>query len=139
MEGSIRQGACVPRLRPGLLHFFPHRECKSHRRAPRIVQVTQDARAEVPAADALAEGGDSPSEQRCTFLELALALAGSLDAAAISMLYKALKPALQVRPCPPAPCNAADSPTVPIMHISMACMPGCPKSILKALWRCAAD
>ena len=59
-------------------------------------QVTQDALAEVPAADALTEGGDSPSEQRCTFLELALALAGSLDAPAIGMLYKAVKPALQV-------------------------------------------
>lgn len=59
-------------------------------------QVTQDTLAEVPAADALTEGGDSPSEQRCTFLELALALAGSLDAPAIGMLYKAIKPALQV-------------------------------------------
>ena len=58
------------------------------------LQVTQDALAEVPAADALTEG--SPSEQRCTFLELALALAGSLDAPAVSMLYKAVKSALQV-------------------------------------------
>ena len=62
------------------------------------MQVTQDAMAEVPAADALTEGGENPSEQRCTFLELALALAGSLDMAAVSMLYKALKPALQVCP-----------------------------------------
>ena len=62
------------------------------------MQVTQDALAEVPAADALTEGGDNLSEQRCTFLELALALAGSLDTAAIGMLYKAIKPALQVRP-----------------------------------------
>jgi hypothetical protein len=60
------------------------------------LQVTQDALAEVPAADALTEGGESLSEQRCTFLELALALAGSLDAPAVSMLYKAVKSALQV-------------------------------------------
>lgn len=64
-----------------------------------MVQVTRDAVADVPATDALTEGGDSPSEQRCTFLELALALAGSLDTAAIGMLYKAVKPALQVCSC----------------------------------------
>lgn len=72
---------------------------------PGVMQVTQDALAEVPAADALTEGGENPSEQRCTFLELALALAGSLDVAAISMLYKALKPALQVRICCPPCCR----------------------------------
>ena len=38
------------------------------------LQVSQDARAEVPAADALTEGGDFPSEQRCTYLELVVAL-----------------------------------------------------------------
>ena len=37
------------------------------------LQVTQDARAEVPAADALTEG-DFPSTQRCTYLELVVAL-----------------------------------------------------------------
>ena len=73
--------------------------------------MTQDALAEVPAADALTEGGDSPSEQRCTFLELALALAGSLDLAAVSMLYKALKPALQVCISQPSCCTPS---TVPV-------------------------
>lgn len=78
-----------------------------------VMQVTHDALAEVPAADALTEGGENPSEQRCTFLELALALAGSLDVAAISMLYKALKPALQVCICCPPCCKTVLPGNVP--------------------------
>ena len=41
------------------------------------------------------EGGDSDMERRCTFLELALALAGGLDAAGLETLYQAAKPGIQ--------------------------------------------
>ena len=81
-------------------------------------QVTQDALAEVPATDALTEGGGNLSEQRCTFLELALALAGSLDTAAIGMLYKAIKPALQVRPPNPGALQRAASASLAACHLT---------------------
>lgn len=40
------------------------------------------------------EGGSTVAERRCTFMELALALAGGLDEGTIPVLYKACKPAL---------------------------------------------
>ena len=43
------------------------------------------------------EGGDTDTERRCTFLELALALAGGLDAAGLQTLYKAAAPGMQAR------------------------------------------
>ena len=43
------------------------------------------------------EGGENPSERRCTFMELALCLAPGLSMPAIRVLYKAAAPALQVQ------------------------------------------
>jgi len=40
------------------------------------------------------EGGATVAERRCTFMELALALAGDLDEGTVPVLYKACKPAL---------------------------------------------
>lgn len=99
-------------------------------------QVTQDARAELPAADALTEGGDSPSEQRCTFLELALALAGALDTSAIAMLYKAVKPALQVCffPCGPKQWEQSSCPSQPHRILSMALCRGVSRARLIGVW-----
>lgn len=61
-------------------------------------QVVEDAKAEVPVPDASKEGGENPSERRCTFMELALCLMPGLPAAAVNVLYKAASPSLQVRP-----------------------------------------
>ena len=61
-----------------------------------LVQVTADAAADLPPSDALKEGGDSASQRKCTFMELALCLAPGLNVAGIEILYKAIKPALQV-------------------------------------------
>ena len=44
---------------------------------------------------AVLEGGDTDSERRCTFLEIALSLAGGLSPAALATLYKAAIPAIQ--------------------------------------------
>ena len=52
--------------------------------------------AEVPPADIVTKGGETATERRCTYLELALALAPGLDAAGIAILYKVAKPALEV-------------------------------------------
>ena len=60
-------------------------------------QIASDAAAELPAADAVTAGGENPSERRCTFLDLALYLSSGLDASAIAILYKAIRPVLQVR------------------------------------------
>ena len=60
------------------------------------MQVTADAAADLPPPDALKEGGDSASQRKCTFMELALCLAPGLNVAGIEILYKAIKPALQV-------------------------------------------
>lgn len=46
------------------------------------------------AADALLEGGDSPTERRCTFMHLLLTLFSGLNDEALHMLYKAAKPAI---------------------------------------------
>ena len=62
------------------------------------MQVVEDARAEVPPADEVKEGGENSSERRCTFMELALCLAPGLSTPAIRVLYKAAAPALQVQP-----------------------------------------
>ena len=52
---------------------------------------------EAPAPDAIKEGGENPSERRCTFMELALCLMPGLSAAAVNVLYKAASPSMQVR------------------------------------------
>ena len=53
--------------------------------------MTTDA---ADAADALLEGGDSPTERRCTFMHLLLTLFSGLNEEALHMLYKAAKPAI---------------------------------------------
>ena len=60
------------------------------------VQASEDAAAGMPAASAGAQGGATPSEQRCTFLELALALGPGLDARGVGTLFRAALPGLQV-------------------------------------------
>ena len=59
-------------------------------------QVTQDAKADLPPPDALQEGGDTPGQRRCTFMNLALALLPGLDDRALGVLCSAALPALQV-------------------------------------------
>lgn len=59
-------------------------------------QASADAAAGLPAASAGGEGGATPSEQRCTFLELALALGPGLDARGVGTLFRAALPGLQV-------------------------------------------
>ena len=61
-------------------------------------QVTKDAKAELPPANPITEGGDSPAERRCTFMNLALALLPGLDDRALGVLCTAALPALQVGP-----------------------------------------
>jgi hypothetical protein len=61
-----------------------------------MLQVTQDAQADVLSPDPVQVPGETPSEQRCNLLELVLALAPGLDASSAAVLYKAAKPALQV-------------------------------------------
>lgn len=61
-----------------------------------LVQVTQDAAADVPPPDELKEGGDTASQRKATFMELALCLAAGLDVQGIATLYKAAKPFMQV-------------------------------------------
>lgn len=51
-------------------------------------QVVADCQAEVPPPDLITEGGSTPTERRCSFLELALGLAGGLDDGAMTTLYK---------------------------------------------------
>lgn len=60
-------------------------------------QVTQQAASGELGPGAVLEGGDSDTERRCAFLELALALAGGLDAAGLQTLYKAAAPGMQAR------------------------------------------
>ncbi|KAK9864417.1 hypothetical protein WJX84_009705 [Apatococcus fuscideae] len=62
-----------------------------------LIKIATDAAAELPAADAVTAGGENASERRCTFLDLALYLSSGLDASAIAILYKAIKPILQER------------------------------------------
>ncbi|KAK9863569.1 hypothetical protein WJX84_009478 [Apatococcus fuscideae] len=62
-----------------------------------LIKIATDAAAELPASDAVTAGGENPSERRCTFLDLALYLSSGLDASAIAILYKAIKPILQER------------------------------------------
>lgn len=59
-------------------------------------QVTQQAQTGELGPDAVMEGGDTDSERRCTFLELALSLAGGLDGSGLETLYKAAKPGILV-------------------------------------------
>ena len=60
-------------------------------------QVTEDAAAETPPADALLESGSDPSARRCTFLDLALALAAGVDASGAGTLFKAARAGLAER------------------------------------------
>ena len=59
--------------------------------------MTQQAASGELGPGAVLEGGDTDTERRCAFLELALALAGGLDAAGLETLYKAAAPGMQVR------------------------------------------
>ena len=59
--------------------------------------MTEDAAAETPPADALQEGGSDPSARRCTFLDLALALAAGVDAGGAGTLFKAARAGLAER------------------------------------------
>ncbi|PSC74246.1 ARM repeat superfamily [Micractinium conductrix] len=61
----------------------------------KLIKVTQQAQTGELGPQAVMEGGDTDSERRATFLELALALAGGLDAGALDTLYKAAKPGMQ--------------------------------------------
>ena len=61
------------------------------------LQLTQAAQADVPSAALVAQGGNNMlSEQRCTFLELALALAVGLNTDCIKLLFTTAKGAMQV-------------------------------------------
>ena len=60
--------------------------------------MTEDAAAaETLPADALQEGGSDPSARRCTFLDLALALAAGVDAGGAGTLFKAARAGLAER------------------------------------------
>ncbi|BDA46153.1 RRP12-like protein [Coccomyxa sp. Obi] len=63
----------------------------------KYVELTQAAHADVPPASAVQGGGSTLSEQRCTFLELALALAGGLKTDCIKLLFTTAKGAMQER------------------------------------------
>ncbi len=52
------------------------------------LQVVNDAAADEAPADAVREGGDVPGARRGTFLDLALCLAGGLQDAGLSTLFK---------------------------------------------------
>ena len=68
-------------------------DCVGHPRP----QVTEDAAAETPPADALQEGGSDLSARRCTFLDLALSLAAGVDASGAGTLFKAARAGLAER------------------------------------------
>lgn len=61
------------------------------------MQVTQDARTGETGPDSVKEGGETPSEQRCTFMELALRISPGLSPDAVNVLLQASVPALQVK------------------------------------------
>ncbi|CAG9462050.1 unnamed protein product [Pedinophyceae sp. YPF-701] len=54
----------------------------------KIAKIVQDAQAEVPPMDPVVDGGDTPLQRRCTFMELALCLGGGLDAKSRAALYE---------------------------------------------------
>ena len=58
------------------------------------LQATQEGRADLPSGDT--EGGETPDERRCTYLDLALCLTPGLDDQALHVLVTAALPALQV-------------------------------------------
>eukprot|EP00873_Tetraselmis_striata_P019446 jgi/Tetstr1/439710/TSEL_028129.t1 len=60
----------------------------------KLIKVTQDSNSEF-ATSGVTEGGDTPTERRCTFMELALCVGGGLDTAGITTLYKAAIPGLK--------------------------------------------
>jgi len=90
--------ATMPRSQ--LLHTLSCRCAPSRRARARATrgraQASADAAAGLPAGGAGGEGG-TPSEQRCTFLELALALGPGLDARGVGTLFRAALPGLQAR------------------------------------------
>lgn len=62
------------------------------------LQLSQAAHADVPPPSTVREGGSTPTEQRCSFLDLTLALAGGLDTDCIKLLFTTAKGAMQVCP-----------------------------------------
>jgi hypothetical protein len=91
--------ATMPRSQ--LLHTTSRRCAPSRRARARAArgraQASADAAAGLPAGGAGGGGGGTPSEQRCTFLELALALGPGLDARGVGTLFRAALPGLQAR------------------------------------------
>ncbi|GAB4822579.1 hypothetical protein N2152v2_009625 [Parachlorella kessleri] len=61
----------------------------------KLIKVTEQAQSGELGPDAVLEGGDTPTERRCTFMEASLALAGGLDDKALATLHKAARPGLQ--------------------------------------------
>lgn len=60
------------------------------------MQATQDAKSDTPVAEPGGEGGDTPAERRCTYMDLALCLTSGLDDKALHVLITAALPPLQV-------------------------------------------
>ena len=91
--------ACADGEQIGIQSQFswPVVHCKNPEQTAGLLwQVTKDAKAELPPSDPITEGGDSPAERRCTFMNLALALLPGLDDRALGVLCTAALPALQV-------------------------------------------
>lgn len=61
-----------------------------------MVQVMEQERTGELGKGAVLDGGDTDVERRSTYIEIALSLAGGLDAAALETLYKAARPGIQV-------------------------------------------
>ena len=61
------------------------------------LQVVHDAAQPEAPADAITEGGDTPSARRATFLDLSLCLAGGLGNAGLTTLFKTASLGLMVR------------------------------------------
>ncbi|KAK9845416.1 hypothetical protein WJX81_006006 [Elliptochloris bilobata] len=63
----------------------------------KLLKASKDAAAGLPALSGGVQGGTTPSEQRCAFLELALAMGPGLDARGVGTLFRAALPGLQER------------------------------------------
>lgn len=57
----------------------------------KLLKIVQDAAAPEMPRDQITDGGDTPLERRCTFTDLALALAGGLGAEGHAALYSVAK------------------------------------------------
>lgn len=66
-----------------------------------LSQVVEESKGEEGVPGSVREGGENPSERRCTFMELSLCLTPGLSTAAVKVLYTASSPSLQVSPPPP--------------------------------------